>query len=136
MLGEVGARLGAGSLLSLSDGSCPVAETARYTTYLAAESAGRCGPCRNGLPAMAAEMQGAGRRRRHPARVWSSSPGLVTGRGACAHPDGTARLVGSLLSTLEDHVEAHLDHACRCSSRAPRGYRVAGSDTQRLAVQR
>ena len=31
VLGEVGARLGAGSLLSLSDGSCPVSETARYT---------------------------------------------------------------------------------------------------------
>ena len=47
--------------------------------------------------------------------------GLVTGRGACAHPDGTARLVGSLLTTLDDHVEAHLDHACGCSTAsAPR----------------
>ena len=42
--------------------------------------------------------------------------GLVTGRGACAHPDGTARLVGSLLTTLEDHVEAHLDGECGCWS--------------------
>ncbi len=135
VLGEIGARLGAGSLLSLSDGSCPVAETARYTTYLAAESAGRCGPCRNGLPAMAAEMQGLADGADTRLRLVELS-GLVTRRGACAHPDGTARLVGSLLSTLEDHVEAHLDRVCRCSSRAPRGYRVASSDTQRLAVQR
>ena len=135
VLGEVGARLGAGSLLSLSDGSCPVAETARYTTYLAAESAGRCGPCRNGLPAMAGEMQGLADGADTRLRLVELS-GLVTGRGACAHPDGTARLVGSLLSTLEDHVEAHLDRACRCSSRAPRGSRVASSDTQHLAVQR
>ena len=135
VLGEVGARLGAGSLLSLSDGSCPVAETARYTSYLAGESAGRCGPCRNGLPAMAGEMQGLADGADTRLRLVELS-GLVTGRGACAHPDGTARLVGSLLTTLEDHVEAHLDRACRCSNRAPRGYRVAGSDTQRLAVQR
>jgi NADH:ubiquinone oxidoreductase subunit F (NADH-binding) len=135
VLGEVGARLGAGSLLSLSNGACPVAETARYTTYLADESAGRCGPCRNGLPAMAAEMRaladGADTR---PRLV--ELAGLVTGRGACAHPDGTARLVGSLLTTLEDHVEAHLDGACRCSTRASRGHRVEGTGTQYLAVQR
>ena len=135
VLGEVGARLGAGSLLSLSDGSCPVAETARYTSYLADESAGRCGPCRNGLPALAAEMRGLADGAETRPRLVELA-GLVTGRGACAHPDGTARLVRSLLTTLEDHVEAHLDRACRCSVRATRGYRVSGSDTQRLAVQR
>lgn len=135
VLGGLGAQLGAGALVSLSDGSCPVAQTARYTTYLAGESAGRCGPCRNGLPAMAAEMQGlsdgADTRRR-----LRELAGLVTGRGACAHPDGTARLVGSLLTTLEDHVEAHLAGACGCSSRGPRGVRVPGPRTQDLAVQR
>ena len=62
--------------------------------------------------------------------------GLVTGRGACAHPDGTARLVGSLLTTLDDHVEAHLDGACGCAGRAPRGERPAHPGTRRLAVQR
>ena len=137
VLGEVGARLGAGALLSLSDGSCAVSETARYTSYLAGESAGRCGPCRNGLPAMATEMEGlafgADTRRR-----LRELAGLVTGRGACAHPDGTARLVGSLLTTLDDHVEAHLDGACACSGsgRAPRGERPAHTGTQHLAVQR
>jgi len=114
VLGEVGARLGAGALLSLSDGSCPVSETARYTDYLAGESAGRCGPCRNGLPALSDEMRGladgADTRRR-----LRELAGLVTGRGACAHPDGTARLVGSLLTTLEGHVEAHLDGDCGCA---------------------
>ena len=131
VLGEVGARLGAGALVSLSDGSCPVAETARYTSYLAGESAGRCGPCRNGLPAMAAEMQGlvggADTRRR-----LRELAGLVTGRGACAHPDGTARLVGSLLTTLDDHVEAHLDRDCGCPTRPARTERV----TRREAVRR
>jgi NADH:ubiquinone oxidoreductase subunit F (NADH-binding) len=134
-LGGVGARLGAGSLLSLSDGSCPVAETARYTTYLAGESAGRCGPCRNGLPAMGAEMQALADGSDTRPRLDELS-GLVIGRGACAHPDGTARLVGSLLTTLHDHVEAHLDGACGCPARAPRGTRVADRRTRSLAVQR
>jgi len=135
VLGEVGARLGAGSLLSLSNGACPVSETARYTCYLADESAGRCGPCRNGLPAMAHEMRSLADGVDTRPRLVELA-GLVTGRGACAHPDGTARLVGSLLTTLEDHVEAHLDRDCRCSTRAPRGYRVESADTQYLAVQR
>jgi NADH:ubiquinone oxidoreductase subunit F (NADH-binding) len=117
VLGEVGARLGAGALLSLADGSCPVSETARYTTYLAGESAGRCGPCRNGLPAMGAEMRALARGADTRPRLRELA-GLVTGRGACAHPDGTARLVGSLLTTLDDLVETHLDGACGCPTRA------------------
>ncbi|HET7761219.1 MAG TPA: NADH-ubiquinone oxidoreductase-F iron-sulfur binding region domain-containing protein [Phycicoccus sp.] len=112
----LGLSLGAGALLSLSDGSCPVAETARYTAYLAGESAGRCGPCRNGLPALSAEMralaEGADTRRR-----LRELTGLVAGRGACAHPDGTARLVTSLLTRLEDLVEDHLDGGCGCPAR-------------------
>lgn len=117
-LRSLGASLGAGALLSLRHGACPVAETARYTTYLANESAGRCGPCRNGLPVLADEARalaaGADTRRR-----MRELTGLVTGRGACAHPDGTSRLVTSLLTRLADRVEAHLDHACGCAPTLP-----------------
>jgi NADH:ubiquinone oxidoreductase subunit F (NADH-binding) len=112
----LGLALGAGAVLSLGDGACPVDETARYTGYLAAESAGRCGPCRNGLPALADEVralaEGADTRRR-----LRELTGLVTGRGACAHPDGTARLVTSLLTRLEDVVEGHLVGICGCPAR-------------------
>ena len=73
------------SLLSLSDGSCPVSETARYTAYLAGESAGRCGPCRNGLPAMATEMEGLAGGADTRTRLRELA-GLVTGRGACPTP--------------------------------------------------
>ena len=114
-LRSLGASLGAGALVSLSDGSCPVARTAEWTEYLAAESAGRCGPCRNGLPALADEVralaEGADTRRRI-----EELTGLVTGRGACAHPDGTSRLVRSLVSTLADRVETHLEGTCGCTA--------------------
>lgn len=112
-LREIGASLGAGAVLSLGDGSCPVAETARYVGYLADESAGRCGPCRNGLPALAAEVRGLAEGADTRRRVGELT-GLVRGRGACAHPDGTARMVTSLLTTLEDHVEDHLAEHCAC----------------------
>lgn len=114
-LQRLGASLGAGALVSLSDGSCPVAQTARFTAYLAAESAGRCGPCRNGLPALADEVRALADRADTRRRIRELT-GLVRGRGACAHPDGTARLVTSLLTVLGDHVESHLDRACACRS--------------------
>lgn len=109
----VGASLGAGSVLSLANGGCPVAETARYTAYLAAETAGRCGPCRNGLPALAREVDALATGIDTRPRI-EELTGLVRGRGACAHPDGTARLVASLLTTLADHVEGHLGRRCSC----------------------
>ncbi|KRE61594.1 NADH-ubiquinone oxidoreductase-F iron-sulfur binding region domain-containing protein [Nostocoides sp. Soil756] len=113
-----GAALGAGALVSLAPGDCPVALTAAWTEYLAGESAGRCGRCRNGLPALAQEVgglaEGADTRRRI-----QELTGLVVARGACAHPDGTARLVHSLLTTLHDHVEDHLAGAGGCGRPFP-----------------
>lgn len=113
-LRRLGATLGAGAVVALGPGGCAVAETDRVTRYLAGESAGRCGPCRNGLPALADEVaglaEGADTRRRI-----GELTGLVTGRGACAHPDGAARMVASLLAELPDVVDDHLRGRCRCA---------------------
>ena len=106
-----GMTLGAGAVLPLSRDDCPVHRTAAITAFLARESAGRCGPCVNGLPALAesvwhtARGTASGDRSAELARV-------VTGRGACAHPDGTARLVASMLSTFGDEVAAHAEGTC------------------------
>lgn len=113
-----GLALGAGIVLTSRPGQCPVERTVDIVDFLAGESAGRCGPCFNGLPALAASLAQA-----------ASSHGVssdlrrvrtlldtVERRGACAHPDGTARLVRSLLEAFPQEIQEHA--AGRCQFRA------------------
>jgi NADH:ubiquinone oxidoreductase subunit F (NADH-binding) len=91
------------------------------TGYLAAESAGQCGPCLNGLPRIAAglaELAGPGHRRQTRADVerWA---GLVTGRGACNHPDGTVRFVRSALTVFAPEISLHARGQCSATNRKP-----------------
>jgi NADH:ubiquinone oxidoreductase subunit F (NADH-binding) len=114
-LAAVGARSGAGVLAALPVDRCGLVESARVLRYLALESAGQCGPCLNGLPRIAAAMADLAAGRAVPAvlgsmRRWA---GLVAGRGACHHPDGSVRFLASALATFGDEVELHL--AGRCS---------------------
>ena len=55
-LKTVGAAMGAGVLLVLAAGNCGLLETETIARYLAGESAGQCGPCLFGLPAIADEL--------------------------------------------------------------------------------
>jgi len=105
-----GVGLGAGVVLPLPPGTCPLRATAGVTRYLARQSAGRCGPCLNGLPELAMAFDGflAGGSLDRVERLI----GLVAGRGACAHPDGTARLVRSALAAFPDEVAAHAADGC------------------------
>src|SRR4029077_5803005 len=52
-----GAAFGCGILAIIPQGGCAIVESTRILTYLAAESAGQCGPCVNGLAALAGTMQ-------------------------------------------------------------------------------
>ena len=119
-LAAAGLALGAGVVLPLDEQTCPLRRTAEVVGYLAAESAGRCGPCTRGLPALAAEVAAlaAGGGDPLPIRHLAAR---VTGRGACAHPDGTARLVTSLLSRFPAEVEAHLRGGCTTEAVGPPG---------------
>ncbi|MGN6299561.1 MAG: NADH-ubiquinone oxidoreductase-F iron-sulfur binding region domain-containing protein [Angustibacter sp.] len=117
-LAAAGFALGAGVVLPLAQGTCPVARTSAIVTYLAGESAGRCGPCRFGLPTLAAELERTARGGGNEQRLLELA-GVVTGRGACAHPDGTARLVRSLLDRFPVEVAHHLEGRCQWPGAAP-----------------
>jgi NADH:ubiquinone oxidoreductase subunit F (NADH-binding) len=108
-LATVGAGTGAGVIAVLPPGACGVAETARVVRYMARQSAGQCGPCVFGLPSIAASLEQLWR-----ADVTFESQAVlqrriseVTGRGACRHPDGAARLVSSALRVFADDFAAH-----------------------------
>jgi NADH:ubiquinone oxidoreductase subunit F (NADH-binding) len=118
-LHPLGAMVGAGVLAALPADRCGLAETARVARYLALESAGQCGPCFNGLPRIAAAVRHlAGPRPDPRARAdlerWV---GLVAGRGACHHPDGSVRFIRSALRVFAG--EAGLHEQGRCSGTDP-----------------
>ncbi|MEV6173962.1 NADH-ubiquinone oxidoreductase-F iron-sulfur binding region domain-containing protein [Streptomyces sp. NPDC051954] len=115
------ATLGAGVLAALPAAHCGLTETARVLRYLARQSAGQCGPCLNGLPRIAAAFTtlatpGPQGTTRADITHWS---GLVDGRGACHHPDGTIRLVRSALTTFTSELDAHARGFCTATDGTP-----------------
>ncbi len=117
-LGEVGA----GVIVALPRSSCGLTETARIMSFLAGESARQCGPCFNGLPAVASAIAqiAVGRAKTGDVdrlRRWANQ--LSGHRGACHHPDGAMNLLKSALRAFELDLNAHLQRgACR-GSQAP-----------------
>jgi NADH:ubiquinone oxidoreductase subunit F (NADH-binding) len=96
-------------LVVLTRRACGIAETARLARYMAGESAGQCGPCVFGLPAVADDLAhlAAGTPERDAIRRLEMRVAAVDGRGACRHPDGVARMVRSALSVFALDAAAH-----------------------------
>jgi NADH:ubiquinone oxidoreductase subunit F (NADH-binding) len=111
-LADLGVPLGAGVVHAPGPAACPVSFTTNVVAHLASQSAGRCGPCFRGLPALADATVGLVTGRAGSRHRAEQLTGLVVGRGACAHPDGTVRLVRSLLTTFADEVAVHADGGC------------------------
>jgi NADH:ubiquinone oxidoreductase subunit F (NADH-binding) len=105
----VGASAGVGVLEVLGASTCGVAESSRIARYLAEQSAGQCGPCFLGLPAIAAVLEdlAGGRSTADFVPRLDRLLGQVNGRGACSHPDGAVRMVGSALGVFARDVATH-----------------------------
>jgi NADH:ubiquinone oxidoreductase subunit F (NADH-binding) len=109
-LKAMGAGLGCGAVATLTSGACPLAELARVTRWLASQSAGQCGACANGLPAISGAVEHMARgsdrdgNAETAARRWL---GMVAGRGACKLPDGAVRFVTSGFTAFAEHIAEH-----------------------------
>jgi NADH:ubiquinone oxidoreductase subunit F (NADH-binding) len=109
-LNAMGAALGCGAIAVLTGANCPLAELARVTQWLASQSAGQCGACAHGLPAIAGAVghmaNGSDRdaSAEAAARRWLD---MVAGRGACKLPDGAVRFVSSGFIVFAEHIAEH-----------------------------
>jgi NADH:ubiquinone oxidoreductase subunit F (NADH-binding) len=109
-LRNVGASMGCGLVAPLGHDACGLAETARLFRWLATESAGQCGPCVSGLPAVAdlVDLLADGRARSRDISRIHRLAVAIRGRGACGHPTGAIELLESALDTFPEEMKRHL----------------------------
>jgi NADH:ubiquinone oxidoreductase subunit F (NADH-binding) len=106
----------------LPQGRCGVAESDRVLAFLARESAGQCGPCSLGLPALAETFHAVAMGAAAPSAIdrlarWALE---IRGRGACRHPDGATLFAASALEVFADELRRHLRQGpCRAASQPP-----------------
>ena len=117
--------LGCGVLAVLPQNGCAIVEATRITEYLASESAEQCGPCVNGLAALAETMVRIAESKAESGdaeqvRRWMD---MVKGRGACHHPDGAVQQLNSAITVFESHLRAHL-MGRQCPGLAATGFPV------------
>ena len=112
-LRAIGATAGVGIVIVLGREACGLMESARVAHYLAGQSAGQCGPCVYGLPAIADDLTRLARGHADAGLLPRLQRRLdqVDGRGACRHPDGAVNLVRSALKVFADDVHVHADGA-------------------------
>ena len=129
-MATAGASIGAGVVVALATSSCGLAETARIAHWMAGESAGQCGPCVFGLPAIAEDLTllAAGRSSHSVLERRCHRLDEVEGRGACGHPDGVVRIVRSALSVFADDLASHLRSGPCPGSRAHTVLALPGRD--------
>jgi NADH:ubiquinone oxidoreductase subunit F (NADH-binding) len=111
--------VGAGVIVAFPASACGLLEVARLARWLAGQSAGQCGPCVNGLPAIAGGVEALAQGRMTPEVVTNLQRHLavVLGRGACHLPDGVSHVIASGLNVFSPEIEAH--RTGRCLARRP-----------------
>jgi NADH:ubiquinone oxidoreductase subunit F (NADH-binding) len=120
-LRPLNASPGAGVVIALPMGACGLMETVRVAAWLASQNARQCGPCFNGLPAIADDLARlTWRRDRVALDRLRFRMGMVHKRGACGHPDGVVKLVDTALRVFGGCVERHLTgYGCPGLQRPP-----------------
>jgi NADH:ubiquinone oxidoreductase subunit F (NADH-binding) len=116
-----GSSIGPGVVVFLPSDVCPLLEVSRVVRYLAAERAGQCGPCINGLDTLTTTMDLLAVQPSSLRGGISTIPTLcqlIEGRGACRHPDGAARFVRTALRVFGEHAALHLQRG-PCHTTAP-----------------
>lgn len=110
----VGGRLGAGVVQPVATGECALTVTAAITRYLAEQSVRQCGPCTFGMPRLAELVGALAQCRLDRAGVGElrRTVGLLEDRGACRHPDASARMVAGALTAFAADVESHSRGRC------------------------
>lgn len=113
-LADRGLTFGCGIVGFLPVERCGVLATSEILGYLAAESAGQCGPCVFGLRAIAEAVERLAHRAARPTDLehlerWA---GLVSGRGACHHPDGAVQHLLSAMTVFADEFRLHAAGGC------------------------
>jgi NADH:ubiquinone oxidoreductase subunit F (NADH-binding) len=115
-----GASLGCGLIAALPEGHCPLEEVSGVLHWMAANSAGQCGSCVNGLPALVDafdRLAGGDGDRTARGHIDRWLP-MVVGRGACKLPDGTARFLDSARRVFAPHIQEHRRNGpCRPNER-------------------
>lgn len=108
------AEPGAGVVHFVGRERCPLNVSVEIAHFLAGSSAGQCGPCRFGLPDVAARFEAlaAGGWVQEALRGLVDTMAQVAGRGACAHPDGSVRFLESCLAQLAGEIQRHARGEC------------------------
>ncbi len=111
--------VGPGVIEVLDPRHCPLDLVVRRLAYAAGESAGQCGPCMFGLPALASDFAALVTRPDPGAldRV-RGRLGLLRDRGACRFPDGASRFTASALRVYAGHLEEHAAGPCPLRARS------------------
>jgi NADH:ubiquinone oxidoreductase subunit F (NADH-binding) len=110
-----GLTFGCGLVRLLDARACGVDYSARIMDFLAAGSALQCGPCKFGLADLAGASGRVAAFEAKPTDLYDIDrwTGLVTGRGACRHPDGAAQQMSTAMAVFADDFTSHV-HRRRC----------------------
>lgn len=125
-LRAAGLTFGCGLIRILDARACGVDVSARIMAFLSAGSAMQCGPCKYGLADLAAATERLAATEAKPTDLpnverWTQ---LVTGRGACRHPDGAAQQMSTALAVFADDFASHAQRRrCLAASTRTGAYR-------------